>query len=95
LTFKEPLDFSIVKTQLQTNITVDTQRNALLIPRNFLEYGGYVRLKNNAEKVKVETNFIGSDWVHVLSGIDETSVITTTNIAGELQPSGNIPGAAQ
>lgn len=82
LKFKEPLDFSIVKTQLQSNITVDTQRNALLIPRNFLEYGGYVRLKGQAQKVKVETNFVSSDWVQVLAGMDENAVLITTNIVG-------------
>jgi multidrug efflux pump subunit AcrA (membrane-fusion protein) len=84
LKFSEKLDFAIVKTQLQSNITIDTQRNALLIPRNFLEYGGFVYVKNGKEreKVKVETNFISSDWVQILSGIDEKSVLTTHNIEG-------------
>lgn len=82
LKFKEPLDFAIIKTQLQSNITVDTQRNALLIPRNFLEYGDFVRLKDQAEKVKVKTNFVSSDWVQVLSGIDENTILTTTNLNG-------------
>jgi multidrug resistance efflux pump len=84
LKFTETLDFSIVKTQLQANITVDTQRNALLIPRVFLEYGGFVFVKNGKEKEKrkVETQFVSNEWVQVLSGIDENTVLTTTNMGG-------------
>lgn len=98
LKFEDILDFSIINAQLQTNITLDTQKNALLIPRHFLEYGGFVFVKNGSEepqKVKVETQFVSSDWVQILSGIDEKSVLFTTNVPGVLQPSGNMPGAAQ
>ncbi len=80
LKFTEPLNFSIVNTQLQSNITVGTHKNALLIPRNYLDYGGYVHVKDQRDKVKVETSFVSSDWVHVLSGIDENAVLTTTNV---------------
>jgi HlyD family secretion protein len=93
LKFTDTLDFSIVKTQLQANITVDTQRNALLIPRAFLEYGGFVFVKTgkNKAKTKVETQFVSNDWVQILSGIDENTVLITTNLGGG--SSGNyLPG---
>jgi HlyD family secretion protein len=84
LKFTEALEFFIVKTQLQANITVDTQHNALLIPRVFLEYGGFVYVKNDQkkEKRKVETRFVSNEWVQILSGIDEHTVLTTTNMGG-------------
>jgi HlyD family secretion protein len=92
LKFVDPLRFNIVKTQLQTNITVDTQRNALLIPRNFLEYGDFVSVKkeNKLEKVKVKTHFVSSEWVQIISGIDENMILSTTNVAGASK-GGDIP----
>jgi HlyD family secretion protein len=80
LKFTAALDFSIVRTQLQANITVGEQENAILIPRNYLDYGGFVRVKDQPKKVKVETNFVSTEWVQILSGIDENVIITTTNI---------------
>ena len=84
LKFEDAPDFRIVKTQLQSNITVDTQRNALLIPRLYLDYGGYVFVKKgkDKEKIKVETQFVSSDWVQVISGIDMNVTLVTTNVPG-------------
>jgi HlyD family secretion protein len=83
ITFSEPLDFHIINTQLQTNIVIDTQKNALIIPRNYLDFGDYVSVKSEKEalKVKVTTNFVSSEWVQILSGIDEKTVLITENIA--------------
>jgi HlyD family secretion protein len=79
--FNDPLDFNIVNTQLQSNITVATTKNALLIPRNFVDFGGNVEIKGKKEKVKITTKFASSNWVQVLSGIDENTVLVTDNIA--------------
>ena len=76
LPFKEPLDFQIVGTQLQSNIIVDKVENALLIPREYLDFNGYVQLKDSGEKVPVVTKTVSSEWVHVLEGIDEETELT-------------------
>ena len=81
ITFNEPLEFTVVNTQLQANITVAVTKNALLIPRNYVDFGGFVQVKDQKEKVKITTKFASSDWVQVLSGITENTVLTTENIA--------------
>ena len=80
ISFNEPLDFTIVNTQLQSNIIVGINKNALLIPRNYVDFGGNVQVKDQKEKVKITTQFASSDWVQVLSGIDENTVLVTENI---------------
>lgn len=77
----EPLDFTIIKTQLQANIIVSQNKNALLIPRNYIDFGGYVRVKGSREKVKVVTKFVSNEWVQVLSGISDNTVLITDDIA--------------
>jgi multidrug resistance efflux pump len=81
LTFNEPLDFTIVNTQLQSNITVAVTKNALLIPRNFVDFGGNVQIKDQKDKVKITTKFASNDWVQVLSGISDNTVLITENLA--------------
>lgn len=80
ISFNEPLDFTIVNTQLQSNIIVGINKNALLIPRNYVDFGGNVQVKDQKGKVKITTQFASSDWVQVLSGIDENTVLVTENI---------------
>lgn len=80
IAFREPLDFVIVNTQLQSNITVAATKNALLIPRNFVDFGGFVQIKDQKEKVKITTKFASSDWVQVLSGITDNTILITENI---------------
>lgn len=80
ITFNEALDFSVVNTQLQSNITVATTKNALLIPRNYVDFGGNVEVKGKKEKVKITAKFTGSDWVQVLSGITDQTILVTENI---------------
>jgi HlyD family secretion protein len=82
LKFTESLDFTIVKTQLQANIIADSQKNALVIPRNYLDLGGRVQIKGEKNPVKVKTKFIGSEWVQITDGVDENTVLVTENIAG-------------
>jgi HlyD family secretion protein len=81
ISFTEPLDFTIVNTQLQSNIVVATTKNALLIPRNYIDFGSRVEIKGKKEKLRVETKFFSNEWVQVLSGIDENTVLVTDNIA--------------
>lgn len=76
LTFVDPLEFRIIGTQLQSNIVVEQMDNALLIPRKFLDYNGYVQLKATGEKVPVETKTVSNEWVQVLDGIDDTTELT-------------------
>ena len=78
--FVDSLDFNIVNTQLQTNIIVGEQKNALLIPRNYIDFGGYVQVKGQPKKTKVTTQFISNEWVQVLSGIDEHATLITDNL---------------
>lgn len=81
LHFKEPLKFSITGTQLQANIVVGLQRQALLIPRNYLNFDGTVQVKGEDHTRKVKTQFVSSDWVQILSGISDKSVLVTDNLA--------------
>ncbi|MEM9991425.1 MAG: HlyD family efflux transporter periplasmic adaptor subunit [Bacteroidota bacterium] len=78
--FTESLDFRYVGTQLQANILVDSTENALLIPRQYLSYGNEVHIKSQEAPVRVETKVISSDWVQVVSGIDENAVLLSKNI---------------
>lgn len=81
ITFLEPLDFVIVNTQLQANIAVELTKNALLIPRNYVDFSGFVTLKDSGKKVKITTKFSSNEWVQVLSGINENTILITENIA--------------
>jgi HlyD family secretion protein len=81
LVFTDSLDFCIVNTQLQCNIIVGVNKNALLIPRNYLDFGGNVQVKGKKGLVKVTTQFVSNEWVQVLSGIDENTTLVTDNIA--------------
>ena len=76
ITFTEPLAFRVVGTQLQANIVVDSIDNALLIPREYLDYNGQVQIKGDKEKTAVEARTISNEWVHVVNGLDETTVLT-------------------
>lgn len=81
LNFSDTLDFNIVNTQLQANIVVGINKDALLIPRNYLDFGGNVQVKGRKDKVKVITKFVSNDWVQVLSGIDVNTILITEDIA--------------
>jgi len=79
--FLDPMDFGIVNTQLQANIIVGEQEDALLIPRNYLEHGGFVQVKGQEEKTPVTTQFVSNEWVQVTSGIDEQTTLVTQNLS--------------
>lgn len=75
--FDTPLQFTIVGTQLQANIIINTKKNALLIPRNYLGYNNTVTLKKNKEIRHVKTGIVSSNWVEVLEGISKDDIIVT------------------
>lgn len=77
--FTEKPTFRIAGTQLQANIIVDTKKNTLVIPKNFLGYGNKVKVKGKGE-VAIETGFIANDLVEVKSGLSESDIIQTDNI---------------
>jgi len=74
--FPDDIDFKIAGTQLQANIVIGRKKNALVIPKIYLNYGNKVMLKDKTERT-VETGFISAEWVEIIKGIDEgTSIIT-------------------
>jgi HlyD family secretion protein len=81
LSFDEPLDFAIVNTQLQSNIIIGTQKNVLLIPRYYIDFGGFVQIKGNKEKTKVKTAIVSNEWVQILEGINDDTLLITENLA--------------
>lgn len=78
--FTDTLDFKVINTQLQSNIVIGVNKNALLIPRNYLAYGNLVTVKGQEKPVKVSTKFVSSEWVQIETGIDENTTIITDNI---------------
>lgn len=72
--FTDSLDFLMSGTQVQANIIIENKDNVLVIPRKYLDFGNTVLVKNEGE-VKVKTGFISNEWVEILSGINENSVI--------------------
>ena len=61
-------------TQLQANIETDRRKNVVVIPREFVSKGSFVRLENGEEK-QIETGSKNNDWVEVISGISEQDII--------------------
>ncbi len=78
-TFKDTLDFKISGTQLQSNIIIKNKKNVLVIPRDYLGYGNKVRLKEKGEII-IKTGFISSQWVEIIEGLDESSILLPINI---------------
>lgn len=74
--FTNPLDFKISGTQLTANIIIGNKENVLVIPRNYLGYGNKVNVEDSGIII-VKTGFISNDWVEIISGIDENSILIT------------------
>lgn len=72
--FNDSLSFNISGTQVQANIISNKKENILVIPRNYLDYGNMVLVEGEG-KVKVTTGFVSNEWVEIISGIDETSIV--------------------
>lgn len=80
ISFQDPLDFTIVNTQLQSNIMVRETANALLIPKAYVSKGNRIQLKGEKEKRQITTGFVSNEWVQVLSGVDESAVLVTDKV---------------
>ena len=63
-----------VNTQLQANIIIAQKENALVIPNAYLLPGDSICYKNG-EKVAVEIGIRNSDWVEIISGLDDSRLI--------------------
>jgi multidrug efflux pump subunit AcrA (membrane-fusion protein) len=72
--FIDSLLFGVSGTQVQANIITNRKDNILVIPRKYLDYGNTVIIKETG-KVKVKTGFISNEWVEIVSGLDEKSII--------------------
>ena len=65
---------AIAQTQLQANILVGRKQKALLIPRNFLQYGNKVLLQNKNVRT-VTTGIVSNEWVEITSGLTANDII--------------------
>lgn len=72
--FTESLDFEISGSQLQANIIIGIKNNILVIPREYLGFSNSVNVKGKGD-VKVKTGFVSNEWVEILDGLNENSVI--------------------
>ncbi|MDY0077015.1 MAG: HlyD family efflux transporter periplasmic adaptor subunit [Bacteroidales bacterium] len=72
--FTDSLDFLMSGTQVQANIIIKDKDNVLVIPRKYLDFGNTVLVKSEGA-VKVETGFISNEWVEILNGINENSIV--------------------
>ena len=73
--FDAPLATSYYGTQLEANILIGEKKNALLIPKSYLDYGNKVHLKSSDQLVKIRTGIVSSEYVEVLSGITKNDVL--------------------
>lgn len=73
--FDESLNIAFYGTQLEVNIFTSEKKNALLIPRNLMDFGNRVNVKGKDEYVVIKTGIISSDYVEVLEGITKDDVI--------------------
>lgn len=73
--FEEPLDFAFYGTQLEANILTNEKKDALLIPRNLMDFGNRVNVKGKEQYVIIKTGIVSSDYVEVLDGITKEDVL--------------------
>lgn len=73
--FSEPLNISFYGTQLEANIFTKEKKNALLIPRNLMDFGNRVNVKGKDTYVIIKTGIVSSEYVEVLEGITKDDVI--------------------
>ncbi len=73
--FDEPINLTFYGTQLEANIFIKEKKNALLIPRNLMDFGNKVNVKGKKEDVIIKTGIISSEFVEVLSGLTKDDVI--------------------
>lgn len=62
-------------TQLQANIKTKEKANAMIIPIEYLLPGDFILDKKNG-KIKVTVGIRNSEWVEILSGVDDSTTIS-------------------
>lgn len=72
--FQEKISFNVSGTQLQANITIANKKNVLVIPKIYLGYGNIVKVKGKGN-VTIKPGFISSEWVEIVSGLDQNETI--------------------
>jgi multidrug efflux pump subunit AcrA (membrane-fusion protein) len=77
--FIDSLEFKISGTQLQGNIIIDNKKDVMVIPRDYLDYGNKVNLKDSG-MVVVKTGFISNKWVEILDGLNDNSVLLPLDV---------------
>ncbi len=77
LKFIDPLKFKIVGTLLQCNIIVDNPRNALTVPRKFVDFNNTVQIKGKKERTKITTKVVSDQIVEIINGLTKDDVILT------------------
>jgi multidrug efflux pump subunit AcrA (membrane-fusion protein) len=73
--FEEPLDIAFYGTQLEANIFTSEKKDALLIPRNLMDFGNRVNVKGKDQYVIIKTGIVSSDYVEVLEGLTKDDVL--------------------
>jgi HlyD family secretion protein len=73
-------DFKVVKTQVQANIEVGVAKNALIIPRKFINYSNQVMIKDSKEPVTLKVKYVSTEWVQVLDGLKESDIVILPKI---------------
>lgn len=73
--FDDTMTSSLYGTQLEANILIGEKKDALLIPRIYVDYGNKVNVKGEKENVAIQTGIVSAEYVEVLGGIDENTII--------------------
>jgi multidrug efflux pump subunit AcrA (membrane-fusion protein) len=68
----------LANTQLQANIIIAEKENVLVIPAQYITENNNVILSNNS-RVAVEVGIKSSNWVEIISGINESSSLKSIN----------------
>ncbi|HAF29537.1 MAG TPA: hypothetical protein DCG75_10860 [Bacteroidales bacterium] len=77
--FSEPISNLKSGTQLQANIVIRRQKQALVIPTNYILPGDYVITNNKKKKIKVQVGIKTTDWSEIISGLDENTTLVHSN----------------
>lgn len=73
--FNDKIDFNITGTQLEANIFIETKKNALVIPLDYLSYGNKVMLSEDSKMITIKTGIVSSEWVEIISGLEVNQTI--------------------
>lgn len=78
--FDTTLQFNIAGTQLEANIIGDTIRQAMVIPKIFLQSNSQVQIKGEKQLTPVKTGFVSTEWVQIVSGLKGNETLVTDKV---------------